>query len=67
MKVQLEEMGEQPLFLGTHYVNSSCYGFAPDSRQFDKARKNQNCFLSDDGFISKALKKISPNVEMLLP
>jgi hypothetical protein len=66
MKVKTEETGEQPLFLGMHYAKSSCYGFAPESRELDKARKNQNCFLSEDGTIN-ALKKISPNVEMLLP
>jgi hypothetical protein len=66
MKVKSEEMGEEALFFGMHYVNSACYGFALESKEYDKARKNQNCFLSIDGSV-KALKKISPNVEMLLP
>jgi hypothetical protein len=62
-KVQSERTGEQPLFLGMHYVNSASYGLEPNSREFDKASRNHNYCLS--GSI-KALKKISPNSEMLL-
>jgi hypothetical protein len=62
---QLLLTGEQPLFLGMHYLKSATYGFEPDSRKFEKASKNQNCHLLDDGSI-KAMKKISPNLEMLL-
>jgi len=65
-KVKCEEMGEEALFLGMHYLKSACHGFAVGSKEHDKARKNQNCFLSNDGSV-KALKKISPTVEMLLP
>lgn len=64
-KVESERTGEQPLFLGMHYVKSATYGFEPNSREFDKVSKNQNCCLLDDGSM-KALKKISPNVEILL-
>ncbi len=64
-KVEPERTGEQPLFLGMHYLKSATYGFEPDGREFEKASKNQNCYLLDDGSI-KAMKKISPNLEMLL-
>jgi hypothetical protein len=64
-KVLAEDSEKQPLFFGMHYVNNACYGFVPNSREFEKAARNQNCVLLEDGSM-KALKKIYPNVEMLL-
>jgi hypothetical protein len=63
-KVLAEDSEKQPLFFGMHYVNSACHGFVPDSREFEKAARNQNCVLLEDGSM-KALKKIYPNVEIL--
>jgi hypothetical protein len=64
-KVDLEEEGGQPLFLGMHYLNSACYGYKVGSREYQKAKKSHNCSLLEDGSVT-ASKKICPNVEMLL-
>jgi hypothetical protein len=63
-KVLAEDGEKQPLFFGMHYVNSASHGFVPDSREFQKAARNHNCVLLEDGSM-KALKKIYPNVEIL--
>jgi hypothetical protein len=64
-KVDLEEEGGQPLYLGMHYVNSACYGYEVGSREYQKAKKSYNCSLLEDGSVI-ASKKICPNVELLL-
>ena len=64
-KVDVEEEGGQPLYLGMHYLNSACYGYEVGSREYQKAKKSHNCSLLEDGSVI-ASKKICPNVEMLL-
>ena len=53
-----------PLFLGGHYLNSACRSFAFGSREFNSAKKDQNCLLVEDGSIT-ATKKIHPGTELL--
>jgi hypothetical protein len=65
-KVEQEDTGQRPLYLGLHYINSACVGFKEGSKEYDRAKKNQNCLLLVDGCM-KAVKKIPPNVELLTP
>ena len=52
------------LFLGMHYMKSACHPFKIGSREYQAAKKNQNCFVCDDGSIQTS-KKIAKNVELL--
>lgn len=58
-------MGEAPLYLGMHYLNSACFSLEVGSREYEKARKEQNCVVLDDGRV-KATKKIPRNYEVLI-
>ena len=53
-----------PLYLGMHYLNSACQYFKFGSKEFEDAKKNQNCYINDDGSV-QALRKIAKNVELL--
>ena len=57
--------GEEPLYLGMHYLNSACFSLEVGSREYEKARKEQNCVVLHDGSV-KAIKKIPRNYEVLL-
>jgi hypothetical protein len=47
-----------------HYINSACQYFKFGSKEFEDAKKNQNCYINDDGSV-QALRKIAKNVELL--
>ena len=66
-KVGNEGVGEQPLYLGMHYVNTACIGLKPNSREYDRARKSQNCLMLEHDGCMKAIKKIPRNYELLTP
>ena len=63
--VEPGETGEEPLYLGMHFLNRASFSLEVGSREYEKARKDQNCVVLDDGSV-KAIKKIPRNYEVLL-
>ena len=65
-----EEVGKEGtpeechLYLGMHYITSACSSFERGSREYEKAKREQNCVIGDDGSV-KAVKKIPPHYELL--
>lgn len=53
-----------PLYLGLHYINSACQFFKFGTKEFEAARKHQNCMINDDGSL-QTLKNITKDVELL--
>ncbi len=51
------------LYMGMHYINSACLMYEKDTPPFEKARKQQNCIISENGFV-QTVKKIGKNIEL---
>ena len=47
-----------------HYITSACSSFERGSREYERAKREQNCVIGDDGSV-KAVKKIPPHYELL--
>ena len=60
----VQEVDGQFLYMGMHYMNSACSSFRAGSNEFERAKKNQNCYLHDDGSV-QTIKKISKHLELL--
>ena len=45
-----------------HYINDACATFAEGSKMKDRAKKEQNCTILDDGIVHTT-KKLPPNRE----
>jgi hypothetical protein len=65
-KLEGTDDNQQPLYLGMHYINTACLGFEKNSREYNRAQKDQNCLLLQDGRVI-TLKKIPPHFELLRP
>lgn len=57
--------GRFPLFMGLHYMQSACQSIPKNTKEFEVAKRKQNCFLSPDGSI-QCIHKIGKNTEMLI-
>jgi hypothetical protein len=53
-----------PLFMGMHYIQTSCHSFRYGSKQYENATKRQNCHANEEGGIMTS-KKIVKHTEFL--
>jgi len=60
---QHEERGRY-LYMGMHYMNSPCQYLMVGSKEYEKAKRCDNCTIAENGTV-QTIKKIVKNVELL--
>jgi hypothetical protein len=60
----IDDNNGQFLYMGMHFMNSACQSFKAGSKEYEAAKKCQNCYILEDGSF-QTTKKVIKNVELL--
>ena len=62
----LKFAGGAPLHMGMHYMNNACETYREGTVLHEKAKKKQNCYITDEGGV-QVTKKVPKDTELFTP